>query len=178
MKLCHEFLQHILPELGYRWTGFRKVHRQVCRKIHLRMQELSISNYRDYLHYLERHPPELNTLDRMLDITITRFWRDRGVFALIENTVFPALILNAKKDERTQLYCWSAGCCNGEEAYSLQLLWHIRIAPDDLRLNIVATDRNETVLERARQGRFPEGALKELPPDLLQAGFDRKNSFE
>jgi len=177
MNQCHEFLQQLLPKLGYRWPGFRKVRRQVCRRVSQRMHQLRINNYIDYFDYIKQYPEEWNTLDRFLDITISRFWRDRGVFELLEKVVLPDLISEARKERRSKIRCWCAGCCNGEEAYSLQLLWHIRIAPDDLRLNIVATDRNETVLERAQQGRFPEGALKELPPDILQAGFDRKNSF-
>ncbi len=176
MKSCHEFLQHILPELGYRWAGFRKVRRQVCRRIHNRMQELDISNYLDYLYYIEENSAERETLDRMLDITITRFWRDKGVYAILEQTVFPDLIESARQENRTNIRCWSAGCCNGEEAYSIQLLWQHRLSPEKLELEIIATDRNPTVLERARAGCYPEGALKDLPDELLEKGFERKDS--
>jgi len=176
VNTCHEFLQHVLPKLGYRWAGFRKVRRQVCRRIHQRMQEIETNNFRNYLNYLEKNAQEWDTLDRMLDITITRFYRDRGVFEIVEKTVLPDLIVRARHERRRQLQCWSAGCCNGEEVYSLQLLWHERLAPDDIHLTITATDRNETVLERARTGRFPEDAFKDLPRDLLENGFDREDS--
>ncbi len=176
MKSCHEFLQTILPELGYRWAGFRKVRRQVCRRIHQRMQELGIASYRDYLYYIAQNPGERAILDRSLDITITRFWRDKGVYALLEKTVFPDLIQQVLQEKRTKLRCWSAGCCNGEEPYSLQLLWHIRLSPEDLNLEIIATDWNQAVLDRAQRGCFPEGVLKDLPADLLEKGFERKDA--
>lgn len=176
MKHCHEFLQHILPELGYRWKGFRKVHRQVCRRIHRRMQELGFTSYREYCRYVERHGDEKSTLDSLLDITITRFWRDKGVFALLETIVFPDLIDRAQREKRTTVRCWSAGCCNGEEPYSLQLLWHLRLPPTEIELEIIATDRNETLLNRARTGIFDRGALKDIPGDVIEKGFERKQA--
>ena len=38
---CVAFLQEALPRLGLRWPGFRKVHRQVCKRLRRRMKELS-----------------------------------------------------------------------------------------------------------------------------------------
>jgi chemotaxis protein methyltransferase CheR len=171
MNTCHELLQDILPKLGYRWAGFRKVRRQICRRIHRRMQDLGINNYHQYMKYIEEHTDEQRLFDSMLDITITRFWRDRGVFRLIETSIFPELISEAEHEKRTHLRCWSAGCCNGEEAYSLSLLWYLRLSPANMNIEIIATDRNETVLERATNGRFPEGALRDTPADILSSGF-------
>jgi len=176
MNSCHEFLQIILPTFGYRWAGFRKVRRQVCRRIHNRMQELGIGSYRDYFNYIEQNTGEQDRFDAMLDITISRFWRDKGVFTLLERTVFPDLIEHARKENRDALFCWSAGCCNGEEPYSLQLLWKLQLSPKDIDLNIVTTDRNTTVLDRARQGCFPEGALKDVPDNILDEGFEHIDS--
>lgn len=34
------FLQWALPQMQMRWTGFRKVRRQVCKKIAVRLEEL------------------------------------------------------------------------------------------------------------------------------------------
>lgn len=176
MNRCHEFLQHILPKLGYHWPGFRKVRRQVCRRIHQRMGELQIGSYSNYLVHIDRFPEELDTIDRLLDITISRFWRDRGVFELLEKVILPDLISTAGQENRNFLHCWCAGCCNGEEPYSLALLWHLRFSPADIRLGIVATDRNKTVLKRAASGLFPKGALRNVPPDILEKGFDKVNN--
>lgn len=175
MNRCHEFLQHILPKLGYHWPGFRKVRRQVCRRVHQRMQELAIRNYSDYLVHIDQFPGELDTIDGFLDITISRFWRDRGVFELLEEAILPDLIATAQQKQRNAIRCWCAGCCNGEEPYSLALLWHLRFSPVDVQLRILATDRNETVLNRAASGSFPGGALKDVPPDILEEGFEKVN---
>lgn len=42
---CVRFLQAILPELGLRWPGFRKVRRQVCRSLRDRAAELGLGGY-------------------------------------------------------------------------------------------------------------------------------------
>jgi chemotaxis protein methyltransferase CheR len=172
MKECHEFLRYILPTLGYRWPGFRKVRRQVCRRIHSRMQDLRIKNYTDYILYIEENSNERDRLDEMLDITITRFWRDRGVYEILEKIIFPDLTEKAERDNRLLLHCWSAGCCNGEEPYSLSLLWDIRLSVGNIQLEITATDRNQTVLERAQKGIFPIGAMRDIPDDIRMIGFE------
>ena len=52
---CVEFLQWALPQLGLRWPGFRKVRRQVHKRIARRLSELSLTRLSDYRHYLETH---------------------------------------------------------------------------------------------------------------------------
>ena len=39
---CIDFLQWSLPKLGMRWPGFRKVSRQVCRRIARRVSDLGL----------------------------------------------------------------------------------------------------------------------------------------
>jgi chemotaxis protein methyltransferase CheR len=40
---CVRFLQWALPQLHMRWPGYRKVRRQVCRRIDRRIQELGLA---------------------------------------------------------------------------------------------------------------------------------------
>jgi hypothetical protein len=42
--------------------------------------------------HLERHPEEWQELDALTNITISRFYCDRGVFAFIQSEVLPALV--------------------------------------------------------------------------------------
>ena len=48
------FLRWALPQIGLRWEGFRKVRRQVGKRLSRRMDELkliSLDQYRDRLQY-------------------------------------------------------------------------------------------------------------------------------
>jgi len=42
---CTAFLQWALPQLDLRWPGFRKVRRQVCKRLKRRMNELCLDGF-------------------------------------------------------------------------------------------------------------------------------------
>ena len=69
---CLNFLQHYLPKLGYRWKGFRKVRKQVCKRINKRIKELNLGNIQAYSEYLENHGEEMKVLDALFNITIRK----------------------------------------------------------------------------------------------------------
>src|SRR5215210_4464780 len=92
---CVEFLQWALPRLGRRWAGYRKVRRQVCRRAGRRAHALGLGDLAAYGEYLERRPEEWRTLDALTSVTISRFYRDRGVFAYLRSDVLPALAQRA-----------------------------------------------------------------------------------
>ena len=73
---CVTFLQWCLPILGHRWSGYRKVRRQVCRRIKKRLTSLEISSWDEYREFLTHNPAEWKQLEACLVVTITRFFRD------------------------------------------------------------------------------------------------------
>lgn len=171
---CAEFLQQCLPMLRLRWEGFRKVHGQVCKRLSRRVYELGLSGYSSYKDYLEDHPDERIVLDSICRITISRFYRDRGVFNALWSEILPSLAKDILLSGGDELSCWSAGCCSGEEAYTLQILWKVRVVPairHELPLRIIATDINRDVLRRAREGCYPESSLRDLPKELIREAF-------
>src|SRR5919106_6038837 len=95
---CVAFLQWALPRMGRRWAGYRKVRRQVCRRVRRRAQELGLDGFDAYREHLERHPEEWEALDGLTNVTISRFNRDRGVFEFLARAVGPGARV------------WSAGC--------------------------------------------------------------------
>ncbi len=178
-KACIDFLQEYLPNLGYRWKGFRKVRKQVCKRINKRIKELKLGNILAYSEYLENHGEEMTLLDAVFNITISRFYRDRGVFDNIANDVFPSLAEKIRQNQQELIRCWSAGSASGEEAYTLTIIWKMAVLPEsgkDLSLRIVATDRNAHLIERAEKGIYPGGALKELPGELKNQAFEKNEN--
>jgi chemotaxis protein methyltransferase CheR len=176
---CLNFLQHYLPKLGYRWKGFRKVRKQVCKRINKRIKELNLENIQAYSVYLENHGEEMKVLDAVFNITISRFYRDRGVFDNIANDIFPSLAEKVRQNQQEQIRCWSAGSASGEEAYTLTIIWKMAVSPEpgrDLSLQIIATDRNANLIERAEKGIYPGGALKELPQEWKNQAFEKREN--
>src|SRR4051812_50091175 len=76
---CVAFLQWALPRLGLRWAGFRRVRRQVCRRIGRRAAELGLPSLDAYRAHLDAHPAEREVLRSLTPVTISRFGRDGAV---------------------------------------------------------------------------------------------------
>jgi chemotaxis protein methyltransferase CheR len=173
---CTRFLQWVLPRLGLRWRGFRRVRRQVCKRIARRRSALGLADIDAYRALLDTDPAEWNVLDSLCRITISRFFRDHAVFDALGADVLPRLARRAAARGDHLIRCWSAGCASGEEPYSLALLWRFRIAPQfpGVDLRIVATDVDAHMLERARRGCYMVGSLRELPERWSAAAFERR----
>jgi len=169
---CVQFLQWALPKLGLRWAGFRRVRRQVCRRIDARCRGLGLDGVRAYRDYLADRPAEWRELDHLCRVTISRFGRDRGIWSSLVDEILPALAAAAQA--RGSLSAWSAGCGAGEEPYSLAIAWHFAVAPrwPRLALDVVATDVDDNQLARAARACYPRGALRELPDPWRDAAFE------
>ena len=162
---CVQFLQWALPRLGMRWHGFRKVRGQVCKRLRRRLTELGLDDVAAYRAHLERHPGEWETLEQLTHITISRFDRDRGAFAFLQEEVFPALANEVSARGSDTLEVWSAGCASGEEPYTIAIIWELELAMRHpaIEIRILATDVDDVMLTRARRGCYTAGSLKELP---------------
>jgi chemotaxis protein methyltransferase CheR len=170
------FLQWALPHMRMRWPGFRKVRRQVCKRIAGRLEELHLAGLSQYKAYLTDHQEEWKKLDSFCSITISRFYRDKSVFHFLQDVVLREL---AKEVETNRLRCWCCGCAAGEEPYTLSLIWHQILKPDlpATKLEIIATDSMDIMVNHALTGRYGISSVKELPEELLRTGFTRQEKW-
>jgi chemotaxis methyl-accepting protein methylase len=93
---------------------------------------------------------------RLLDcVTVqeTAFFRHPDQFAALEREVLPAL--------RPPVTVWSAGCANGQEAYSLAMVLADAGLPD---WQVLASDISAGAAARTRAGRYSTAELAGLPP--------------
>lgn len=172
---CVDFLQWALPQLYLRWQGFRRVRGQVCKRVQQRLQELELPDTVAYRGYLEHHAEEWTVLDACCRITISRFYRDRSIFECLYQQVLPTLAEQALTQHEQEIRIWSAGCASGEEAYTLNILWKLAVQPQfpHLSLQILATDVNPQMLERAMIGYYDRSSLKELPSEYWEVAFEQ-----
>ena len=126
-----------------------------------------------YRTYLEAHPTEWRAFDSYCRIPISRFYRDRGVFDYVRDEVFPELATTARLNSQDQVRCWSAGCASGEEPYTFNVIWRLAVSPQfpDVELNLLATDIDPHMLERARAACYSGSSLKDFPVDWLPLAF-------
>lgn len=173
-----EFLQWALPHLNMKWSGFRKVHQQVDKRLRRRLEQLDIDTLDDYRHYLNDYPDEWKILDQLCRISISRFYRDIAVLQTIESETLPALAEAEIHNPAHGIRIWCAGCASGEEPYTLKLLWEFAIAADfpEIELKIIATDIDPALLDRAEVACYSFSSVKRLPSAWLQQGFDVENN--
>ncbi len=115
-------------------------------------------------------PEQINVLASYLTIGETYFFRQKELFVVLEEQILPALV-RERRDKVQRLRLWSAGCCTGEEAYSLAILVR-RLIPDFTRWNItlLASDINPRFLQKAQAGVFREWSFRHAP-DWLKDGY-------
>ena len=116
-------------------------------------------------------------LDQLTPITISRFYRDRGVFELLAHEVLPTLAARAIKRGSDSLEVWSAGCASGEEPYTLAIIWELELAsqfPVAARFASSPPTSHPAMLARARRACYPAGSLRELPERWRAAAFAQR----
>jgi chemotaxis protein methyltransferase CheR len=172
---CVAFLQWCLPRMRMRWPGFRRVRSQVCKRIARRIAELGLESLDAYRGVLEANPDEWSRLDRLCRITISRFFRDQGVFEALASTVLPALAASARERGDDRLRVWSCGCASGEEPYTVAMMWDFELAEDhpELELEVLGTDCDLHLLVRARTATSDAGSLRDLPGQWRCAAFEQ-----
>ncbi|MDH3673829.1 MAG: chemotaxis protein CheR [Gammaproteobacteria bacterium] len=170
------FLQWALPQMRMRWPGFRKVRRQVCKRLDARIRDLGLTGVGEYQAYLQEHADEWARLDSLCRITISRFYRDKGVFVTLAKEVLPLLASVVHKRGDSALRIWSAGCGSGEEPYTLAALWDIELQSrfPQITMDIVATDADPGMIQRALDARYEFSSLKDLPESWRNLVFARE----
>ena len=175
---CVRFLQDCLPRMGLQWRGYRKVRGMVCKRVRRRLRELSLADYGEYRTYLDATPGEWDVFAEMCRVPISRFYRDKGVFAALGERFLPLLAEDARRTGQDHVSVWSAGCASGEEPYSVSILWALEAAPNfpDLSLRVLATDAEPHMVARAERGCYKQGSLKDVPPCWTSRAFSAGNA--
>lgn len=114
---------------------------------------------------------ELQLLANHLTIGETYFFRDGRTFQYLAEKVLPAIIRERRGGEQ-RLRLWSAGCCTGEEAYSLAILV-TQLLPDlkKWQVTVLATDVNAKFLKHAVNGVYGEWSFREVATAVKQKYF-------
>jgi chemotaxis protein methyltransferase CheR len=101
----------------------------------------------------------------------TFFFRDKIPFDHLRDTILPALL--QARASRKCLRIWSAACSTGQEPYSIAMcLKEMSAALAGWRLEIVATDLSQEVLEKAKAGIYSQFEVQRgLPIQLLVKYF-------
>jgi chemotaxis protein methyltransferase CheR len=135
------------------------------RRVARRMEAEGLKTISALQEKILRTPDLMERLILDLSINVTSMFRDPSFYVAFREKVVP--FLHTYPFRRM----WVAGCSTGEEVYSLAIL----LEEEGLyeRTRIYATDINEAVLDRAREGVFPMRQMKEYTQNYIRAGGKR-----
>jgi len=112
-----------------------------------------------------------DALAHHLTVGETYFFRESPGFELLARRILPAMI-HLERGRRRELRMWSAGCCTGEEAYSIAISLVEAIADwRDWKITLLATDINPRFLRKAEAGVFGPWSFRGAPARLKERYF-------
>jgi len=159
----------LLDFLGLSWKGYRKVRKGVKKRISRYMQAHGYLGSDVFLSALEKSRERREQVEKILTVSISRFFRDRKLWQALVKYVLP--LITAEHREKVKV--WSAGCACGEEVYSFKILWQEwgKGCPRLPELQIWATDLNPEFLSRAQTGIYSWSSVKEVSEEWLPRYF-------
>jgi chemotaxis protein methyltransferase CheR len=161
----------LLLEAVYRHYGFdfrSYAYASIRRRLWKRVEGEGLTTISQLQARILHDPDTMERLLLDLSVNVTAMFRDPSFYKEFRELVIPLL--------RTYPFIriWHAGCSTGEEVYSMAILLEEEGLYDRARL--YATDINDVVLQRARQGIFPLDRMQEYTENYLRAGGKRSFS--
>ena len=160
------------------WYFFRLEKKYLIEeKLISRIKHLSLKNISEYIYYLKFHPAkaaEAKILYDIITINETSFFRNEPQLEAFEKELLPQVLDQAKTTNTQTLKIWSAGCSSGEEPYTLSIILHRVLSLNISKwfIDILASDINDSVLEKAKTGIYTDYALRNTDQATIGKHFD------
>jgi chemotaxis protein methyltransferase CheR len=153
-------LEGVFRHYGYDFRDYAPS--SIRRRLRHLMAVEGLASISDLTEKVLHDPAWLDRLLAAFSINVSAMFRDPSFYRGFREKLVPIL--------RTYPFVriWHAGCSTGEEVYSTAILLHEAGLYD--RCRIYATDINEAVLRKARDGIFPLTAMKAYTANYIQAG--------
>lgn len=150
----------------------------LTRTLDKRCRAAGAKDISQYLSHVLSDALEADALYNSLHITYSQFFREPLTFAILEQSILPAII--AGKNEGGEIRIWSAGCSGGQEAFSVAMLISdlAQSCEKEIRYRIFATDIGEEPLAAGRAAVYNQSAVEEVREKHLQKYFVKQgNSY-
>lgn len=154
------FLEAIFLKYGYDFRNYSTA--SIKRRIKQRQNLANLQNLAAMQHKVLHDKNFFHTLLLDLSVNVTEMFRDPSFYMALRKTVIPIL------KTYPFIKIWHAGCSTGEEVYSMAIL----LKEEGLlkKSLIYATDFNDVVLMKAREGIYPNEKIKEYTYSYQKAG--------
>jgi chemotaxis protein methyltransferase CheR len=140
---------------------------QMERRIRTFADRRGITRLSEYLGVLSKSKEELDAFLDRVTINVSQLWRNPEQWELLRTKVLPEFA------NRGRLRAWSAGSSYGAEAYTLAATC-AEVLPR-ARVEIVGTDIDRRMVERARAGVFSIDDARDVPAAQRKRWFTERD---
>jgi chemotaxis protein methyltransferase CheR len=154
-------------EILYKKSGIQLADSKdsmVYSRLARRLRILKINSVTEYLKYLEANNSEEQSFINALTTNLTSFFREKHHFPALRE-----YLLTRPGKKRI----WCAASSTGEEPYSIAITVAETFGTFITPVEIIATDIDSTVLEKARAGIYSENNISDLSKAHLKKFFHR-----
>ncbi len=132
----------------------------VYSRLTRRLRTLGIDDFAEYCRRIALPGnDELQECINALTTNLTSFFREKHHFEFLAEQGLPE-ILSRQRGRTPRIRIWSAGCSTGKEPYSIAMVLHETLRPDQLAdCRILATDLDTEVLAQAASGIYEADGL-------------------
>ncbi len=148
----------IFTEVGIDLQSSKKL--LVQSRLLKRLLHYQFDTYLDYIRLVQVNAKERIEMINLITTNETYFFREIEHFEFLQKTVLP------NHPFKKKFRFWSAAASVGAEAYSVAMLIDQSMARHDWE--IVGTDINTEVIQKARVGLYPEKWAEKIPQELKQ----------
>lgn len=141
--------------------------RQMKRRIDSLIKKNGFDGYDPYVAALKKDKAIYEEFINYLTINVSEFFRNTTQWEVLENNIFPYLFDTFGK----KVKIWSAACSTGDEPYSLVMVLSKFIPLNQIQ--IIATDIDEQILARAKQGIYNEKSVAGVPKEFKDKYFEK-----
>ena len=165
IKDYEEFKKYVLKATTIDLNAYKE--RQMKRRIDALIERNRFDGYDSYSKALDTDKELLDQFVNYITINVSEFYRNPTLWKTLEDAIIPELIERFGKN----LKIWSAACSTGDEPYSLVMVLAKKIPMS--KIKIIATDIDEQVLEKAKDGVYGASSLKGLPDEYKNKYFEK-----
>ena len=151
----------VKKEIGIDLTAYKS--NQLHRRIQSLMTRVGVSTIDEYIKLLKSDLGQREKFIDYLTINVTEFFRNPEIFNEFKD------VIKSDFQYNTPLKIWSAACSIGAEPYTLAMILD-EISPG-VNHKILATDLDNTILNKAKKGQYNSLEVKTVPQQLLKKYF-------
>ncbi|KMT21678.1 CheR family methyltransferase [Clostridium cylindrosporum] len=155
--------EHVKAAYGIDLASYKS--KQLVRRIENFMLRVGAKSEVEFISILKKDEKISKKFQDHLTINVSEFFRNKEMFLQLEKEIKDRL-----SPEKNVLKIWSAACSYGAEPYTLAIIMD-RLTKGK-KHNIIATDIDLTILQRAKEGRYLKSDVKNVDGNLLDKYFE------